>query len=97
MRAFATKFELWHPLASIKQNHLQEFCGTAKRAIFILMITGSNIFSATVLADSQRGIKNYEEYLAGRKTLEQLSRIEMTEVLAVHNAQKLWVDFVERV
>ena len=44
-------------------------------------------FAASASADLQRGIRNYQEIMAGRKKVEQLSREELQEVLAVHKAQ----------
>jgi len=37
-------------------------------------------------ADVQRGIRNYQEIMADRKTIEQLTPTEFQEVLAVHRA-----------
>lgn len=42
--------------------------------------------SAPVFADFQRGVRNYQEIMAGRKKIEQLNQVELQEVLAVHKA-----------
>lgn len=42
--------------------------------------------SAPVYADFQRGVRNYQEIMAGRKKIEQLNQVELQEVLAVHKA-----------
>lgn len=39
-----------------------------------------------VYSDFQRGVRNYQEIMAGRKKIEQLNKIELQEVLAVHKA-----------
>jgi hypothetical protein len=45
-------------------------------------------FSVTSFADAQRGIRNYQEIMAGRKTVEQLNKTELQEILAVHKTLK---------
>lgn len=52
-------------------------------AVALLML-----FSASASADLQRGIRNYQEIMAGRKKVEQLNREELQEVLAVHKASE---------
>lgn len=43
-------------------------------------------FTVPASADFQQGIRNYQEIMAGRKKIEQLSHQELQEVLAVHKA-----------
>lgn len=43
-------------------------------------------FSTGANADIQRGIRNYQEIIDGKKTVEQLSDEEIQEVLVIHNA-----------
>lgn len=44
--------------------------------------------SFDAFADVQRGVRNYQEILAGRKKIEQLTPVELQEVLQVHRAVK---------
>lgn len=43
-------------------------------------------FTGVSHADTQRGIRNYQEIMAGQKRVEQLSPQELQEVLAIHKA-----------
>lgn len=58
-----------------------------RRPFFAFIATALWISSAA-FADVQRGIRNYQEILAGRKKIEQLNRVELQEVLRVHEAVK---------
>jgi len=53
--------------------------------LFIFIATALSVSSAA-FADVQRGIRNYQEIMAGRKKIEQLNRVELQEVLKVHEA-----------
>lgn len=46
----------------------------------LLALTGV----AAQAQDLQRGLRNYQDILAGRKTMQQLSRPELEEVIRVH-------------
>jgi hypothetical protein len=54
--------------------------------IRLFLLAATLCFSVTAFSDTQRGIRNYQEIMAGRKTIEQLSQVELKEVLAVHTA-----------
>jgi len=53
------------------------------RAVALCWLLGT---SGTALGDLQRGIKNFEELMAGRKRTEQLSATEVQEVMVVLKA-----------
>ena len=55
--------------------------------LFVLIAAAFSICTAA-FADVQRGLRNYQEILAGRKKIEQLNRVELQEVLQVHEAVK---------
>ena len=58
------------------------------RLFFFVFIATSFCISTAAFADIQRGLRNYQEILAGRKKVEQLNRVEFQEVLQVHEAVK---------
>jgi len=51
-------------------------------AAFVLML----VVGAACAQDFQRGLRNYQDVMAGRKKLEQLSPQERSEVIQVHRA-----------
>lgn len=55
-----------------------------KTFLFVLALAVPGIASA----DLQRGLRNYQEIMSGRKKVEQLSPEEAREVLEVHKAAK---------
>jgi len=57
--------------------------------LFIFVFIAATFWITTAaFADVQRGLRNYQEILAGRKRVEQLSPVELQEVLQVHEAVK---------
>lgn len=58
------------------------------RLFLFVFIAATFSISTAAFADVQRGIRNYQEILAGRKKVEQLNRVELQEVLQVHEAVK---------
>lgn len=52
---------------------------------FVLILTAL-VINSVALADLQRGIRNYQDIMAGRKKVEQLSPVEAQEVLSVMKA-----------
>lgn len=61
--------------------------GKEMRSILnLLLISIFLAFSGMSHADMQRGIRNYQEIMAGQKKVEHLSPQEVQEVLAVHRA-----------
>jgi predicted O-linked N-acetylglucosamine transferase (SPINDLY family) len=50
----------------------------------LLLMTGICVALAVSAQDLQRGFKNYQDILGGRKKIEQLSSQERSEVLQVH-------------
>lgn len=63
--------------------------GTNMRRLFLFVFIAAVFsISSAAFADVQRGIRNYQEILAGRKKIEQLNRVELQEVLQVHEAVK---------
>ena len=59
---------------------------TTRALLRVLATAALLLFTAAATADVQRGVRNYQEIMAGRKTVEQLGREELQEVLAVHKA-----------
>ncbi len=54
--------------------------------IRLVLAAAALCFSVTAFSDTQRGVRNYQEIMAGRKKVEQLNQVELQEVLAVHKA-----------
>lgn len=54
--------------------------------IHLVLIAVTLCFSMTAFSDIERGIRNYQEIMAGRKKIEALNQVELQEVLAVHKA-----------
>jgi len=59
-----------------------------RQFFLFVLIAATFAVSPAAFADVQRGIKNYQEIMAGRKKIEQLSQVELQEVLKVHEAVK---------
>ncbi len=57
-----------------------------RRLFLFVFIAVAFSISTAAFADIQRGILNYQEIMAGRKKIEQLNRVELQEVLKVHEA-----------
>lgn len=55
--------------------------------LFVLIVAAFSVSSAA-FADVQRGIRNYQEIMAGLKKIEQLNQVELQEVLKVYEAAK---------
>jgi hypothetical protein len=63
--------------------------GANMHRLFIFVFIAATFWITTAaFADVQRGLRNYQEILAGRKRVEQLSPVELQEVLQVHEAVK---------
>lgn len=52
---------------------------------WFLLVLATTLFAAPVAAqDLQRGLRNYQDIISGKKTLEQLSPQEKQEVIIIH-------------
>ena len=58
------------------------------QVFLFLVIAVASAVSSAAFADSQRGIRNYQEIMAGREKIEQLNQVELQEVLKAHEAVK---------
>ncbi|WP_296641438.1 hypothetical protein [Thiobacillus sp. 65-1402] len=59
---------------------------TVRTLLQVIAVVVLASFTVPATADLQRGIRNYQEIMAGRKKIEQLSHEELQEALAVHKA-----------
>ena len=56
----------------------------ARVAVLALALAFSTLALPVMAQDLQRGLRNYQEIMSGRKTLDQLTTQERNEVLQVH-------------
>lgn len=57
-----------------------------RNALRFALLVSAVVISSVALADFQRGIRNYQEIMAGRMNVEQLTPVEAQEVLSVMKA-----------
>ncbi len=56
------------------------------KLIRLVLVAVTLCLSMTAFSDTERGIRNYQEIMAGHKKVEELNQVELQEVLAVHKA-----------
>jgi hypothetical protein len=54
--------------------------------LYLMLVLISIAVGTASSADLQRGLRNYQEIMAGQKKIEQLNKTELQEVIRVHKA-----------